>query len=840
MEPPKDDGSSRVRPAELTCLGPRRIEGTVAIDQGAADARVELSPAADPIVGTELVRQLVADRLDRSDDSEPDELRITGPVTAVERADAEFDEASRLEREAGTDRATITVDLTATALERLTVSPANRSDVPAERDLSALFDPDRIAVVGATDREGSIGRVLVSNLTKRFDGDVIPVTPNYASVRGVPAVESVEDVSGRIDLAVVVLPGAVAIEAVESIADAGVDTIALLSAGFAEAGAEGTARERRLRALVDERDLTLVGPNALGVLSTRSGLNASFGPTLPAAGSVSIVSHSGAMITSLLDWASSVGLGVRDVASVGNGAGVDTADLLAYWGRDPETTVICAYLEDVADGRRFVEVARDVARTTPIVALKSGTTDTGATAAASHTAALVGDDAGFDCAFDAANVIRVETETELTDTISLLSDGPLPSGDRVAIVTNAGGPGVLAADAVDRAGLDAARLSEEATDSLGDRLPDAAAIENPIDVLGDADVDRFRNALKCTLADPGVDAAIVLTTPHPLVSRAELARAIGDCRDRYAKPVVSGFLGGDLPAEVADALASAGVPNYPDVERAARALSNAAAYAESRLEPDDGPVRTGFDETALRRAVERGRDRGADAVGVDGLSALTGYGIETPESAVVTDPTSAREVAESIGGPLVCKLATGGIAHKTDLGGVVTDVPVSDVTEAVANLQERASTAAGADKSPVLIQQQIDADVECLAGVTRHPRFGPMVTFGLGGVLVEQVEDVAHALAPLTTRDARSLCDAIEASDVLDGVRGRPAIDRDALERALVGLSWLAVDAPEIEACEINPLLARPDGVYAVDFHAELADVCHTPSVETDGSETDD
>ncbi|WP_458210152.1 acetate--CoA ligase family protein [Haladaptatus sp. NG-SE-30] len=837
---------------ELKTVPPSTDQTLVAIDDGGGVAgyasyehatdtgTIELSHDTEPVVGTELGRHLIAHAVDRNEVT----LTVHGPEASLSRLAAELGEAAEFDVEAELSDPTrfgeridvgesmdpvfggssLTVDLDSDAAVRTTRSPDSRADVQAPPDISAVVDPEAVAVVGATDREGAIGRIVLENLIETFDGDVVPVTPTRDEVLGISAAPSLSQVdSDAVDLAVVVLPAAAALDVVEEAGIAGIDAVAVLSAGFGEGDADGVERERALRELIGEYGLKVVGPNSLGILSTRAGLNASFAPSLPDTGGVSILSHSGAMVTAILDWAEAQGVGVRDVVSLGNGAGIDEATLLRHWGADPKTDVVLTYLEDVADGRAFVETAREVTRSTPVVALKSGRSDAGAQAAASHTGALVGDDSGFDAAFDSAGVVRVRSQQELYDLTRALERQPLPPGDRIAVVTNAGGPGVLAADAVADAGLSLADLSPETEHRLRERLPGTATASNPVDVLGDADVERFAEALDVVLADRGVDAAIVVSTPHPLVSQSELAAAIGDAGRRHGTPVVTCFSGGPLEQSVRDALAEASVPNYSDAERASRTLASMVTYAKRRRRPVESskPIRTDRErvESELMQAVTDGRS----TLGVDAMGVLEAYGISTPDEEFVRSRDEAVSVANRLGERVVLKIASPDIAHKTDVGGVRVGVPTEEVGAAYDDLLETVrANAPDATIRGVLVQSMIPDGLECLAGVTRHPRFGPLVTFGLGGIFVEHLEAVVHALAPLSHADARDLVRSIDAASIFDGARGSDPVDVDALADALVRLSWLAVEFPAIDELEINPLIATPDGVIALDLHAHL------------------
>lgn len=822
--PPEDDtdldgeGRDGVRP--LVALDGGTVVGTA--DPTTEPATVTLRDGTDEAVAVELVRQLVARAIENDDST----MRVTVPSGV----DDELADDLVTTRADGV----VEIDLTTHSAKRTRRVPGERADIAVETDLDALFAPDRVAVVGATDREGAIGRTVVENLRQSFDGAVVPVSTSTDEILGLPAVPAVEEAAA--DLAVVVLPAEPAVEAVESAAAAGVDAIAVLSAGFAETGDDaGRRREDRLRTIASAHDVALVGPNALGVLSTRRDVNASFSPELPDAGGVSILSHSGAMVTATIDWALDAGVGVRDVVSLGNAAGIDEADVLRYWGADDGTDVVFAYLEDVQDGDRFVEAARAVSRTTPVVALKAGRSEAGGAAAASHTGALAGDDAGFRAAFAETGVIRATGQQEAYDLLTCLGRQPLPTGDQIGVVTNAGGPGVLAADAIAEADVELASFSPATTERLEADLPGPASVRNPVDVLGDASVDRFVDALETVLGDGTVDAAMVVSTPHPLVDQPTLVHRIGDVSRRYGKPVVTVLSGGPPDGETKDALSNAGVPNYRDAVRAARSLGAYATYAAWRRSGVPEPEPVDADRERGGKIVAEAVARGQSTLGVEAMDLLGAYDVGVPESVLVSDLPSTDEdgaawslngsgVAE-LDGPFAVKVASPDLVHKSDVGGVRVDVPAAEVEDAVrAVVRAVRENAPDATITGVLVEELAPEGVECVVGVTEHPRFGPMVTFGLGGVLVEHLEDVAHALAPLSHEQARSLITSLEGASILEGARGAAAVDIDALAEAVVALSWLAVDEESIAEIEINPLIATPDGAVAVDLHAELTD----------------
>ena len=691
------------------------------------------------------------------------------------------------------------------------------------RDLSGLFAPERVAVVGATDREGAIGRLLLENLAD-YPGDVVPVTPRAESVFGMEAADSLADTDG-VDLAVIALAPEDALAALETAGETGIQNAVVVSAGFEEAGEDGARYAARLEALARTYDLNVVGPNSMGVMSTASGLNASFSHRHPVRGTVSLISQSGAFITASLAEATDRGLGFRHVVSVGNKTVLGAVDYLRYLDADPDTAVIAAYLEDIDDGEEFVEVAREVTRSTPVVVLKPGRTDAGASAAASHTGSLASDDTAVDAAFERAGVLRADSAGELFDYAAALR-GDVPSDKRVGIVTNAGGPGVLATDAVAATESELATLEEATETRLEDLLPPAATVGNPTDVLGDASVERFAAAIDAVLADPGVDVGLVVTTPHPLTDYADLAAVVGRSAQARATPVLTCFMDGEMGVDAKRAFRRYGVANYDDPSRAARALDALGRYADAREQPAvRSPLETvDLDDETIRAIVDDARTAGRERLGVEAFDLLSACGIDVPEWGLAQTPSDAAAIAAEIGGPVVLKVASPDIAHKVDVGGVRVDVPPAAVEQQMeALLEDVHSAKPSAEIDGVLVQEMVDAEhsVETVVGAT-DSEFGPLVTFGLGGVLVEHVGDVAFALSPLDAPRARALLGKIEAASVLDGARGQNPVDTEALADVLVRLCALLEATPAIAEIDLNPVLAGEDGATAVDLYVEL------------------
>ncbi|GAB3311500.1 acetate--CoA ligase family protein [Haloplanus salinarum] len=688
--------------------------------------------------------------------------------------------------------------------------------------LSPLFAPDRVAVVGATERPGSVGRALVENLAD-FDGEVVPVNPNYETVCGLPARDRVGDTDA--DLAVVAVPASAVLDVVREAGEAGIRHVVVISAGFGEAGGEGAARERDLIALADEYDLNVVGPNSLGVIGTPVGLNATFAPRAAPAGSISFLSQSGAFVTAVLDWAADHGVGFKDVVSLGNKAVLDEADFVASWGDDEGTDVIVGYLESVEDGRRFVEVAREVTPETPVVVVKSGRTEAGAQAASSHTGAMAGQDRAAAAGFREAGVVRVDTVQELFDAARVLAGQPVPETDGVAVVTNAGGPGVMATDAVGDAPLSLAEFGNDTLERLRDRLPEGANVYNPVDVIGDADNERLCAAVDAVLDDDAVGSAVVIAAPTATLDYGDLAADVADLQARHGVPVTTCLMGGERARSAEDALDAAGIPNYFDPARAVGSLGTLSRYREIRERERAEPTTYDVDREAARDVLERAGERGATRLGVEAMPLLDAYGIPTPAGEVVDSPVDALAVAERIGDPVVMKIVSPDILHKSDIGGVKVGVAHEDVYDAFEDLVTRARNyQPDATILGVQVQEMVETEsgVETIAGTNRDPQFGPLVLFGLGGVFVEVMEDTALRLAPLAESEARAMLDEIQAAPLLSGARGRDPVDEPAVTEALARLSQLVTDFPAILELDVNPLVARPDGVQAVDLRLTL------------------
>lgn len=693
----------------------------------------------------------------------------------------------------------------------------------SKSQLLSLFEPDRVAVVGGTPRQGSVGRGVIESLGE-FDGEVVVVNPNHDEVLGYPSYESVGNVPGEIDLAVVAVPPDVVVEVVGALGECGVRNVVVVTAGFSEAGGDGAERERELVEVARAHSLNLVGPNCIGVVSTPSNLNATFGPESPHEGNVSFMSQSGAFITAAVDWANDEGMGFRHIVSLGNKAVLDETDFVGAWGDDEGTSVVVGYLEGIEDGGEFIETTRRVAREgTPVVLVKSGRTEAGARAVSSHTGTLAGTEKAYEAAFRKAGIVRAHDAEELFDYARALDSLPLPDEEGVAVVTNAGGPGVMATDALGDSSLSLAEFDDATYDALDDALPDAAAVYNPVDVLGDAPAERFGDAVSTVLDDENVGACLVIACPTATFEFDDLAETVVETTRDTDVPVVTALMGGEGTRKAREMLSEGGVPSYFDPARGVRSLDAVAGYRRAK-ERETGEVRDfDVDEEKARNILETGKDDGR--LGVEAMGLLDAYGIPTPRGEVVESPDAAEDVADEIGDEVVMKIVSPDILHKSDIGGVKVGVARDDVRDAYEDLVSRArSYQPDAELLGVQVQEMVNLDdgVETIVGFNRDPQFGPLVMFGLGGIFVEVFEDTSFGVAPVTDAEAREMVDTVESSPLLRGARGRESVDVEAVVETVERVSALALDFPAVLELDINPLVATPDGVSAVDLRLTL------------------
>jgi acetyl coenzyme A synthetase (ADP forming)-like protein len=687
-------------------------------------------------------------------------------------------------------------------------------------ELDGLFAPERVAVIGATDAEGSIGRSLFDNVLDGYAGEVVPVNPNRDKVRGLECYGSVTDVPDPIDLAIVAVPAEAVLDVVNEIGEAGIANVVVITAGFGETDA-GEEREKALRSIAIDHDLNLVGPNCLGIISTPVGLNATFAANDADPGPISFFSQSGGFITAVLDWAASHDLGFHHVVSLGNEAVLDEVDFISAWGSHGHCEVVLGHVEDIVHGQDFLEIAREVTRDTPVVLVKGGRTEAGAAAAASHTGSLAGSDRAFDAAMRQGGVIRADTVEELFDYGRVLAGQPLPDNDQVVVLTNSGGPGVMAADAVGDTALSLADLDESTRSRLAEELPDTASLGNPIDLVGDAPVDRFEAALDVLVDDPAIGSLLVLACPSGALDYRALAEAIADRATRDETATVACLMGGEMADQAAERLDEARVPNFFDPDRAIRSLSTLQRVREVQERPRQTPTTFDVDTARVDSIINEARAAGRTQLGSESMAILDACGIPTPPGEVVTSGEEAEQVARDIGGAIALKVVSPDVIHKSDVGGVAIDVSTETVGERYQELVDRVESAQPeADIHGVQVQAMIDTSdgTETIVGASRDPNFGPMVMFGLGGVFVEVLEDTAFRIAPVTENEARQMTEDIQSAPMLRGARGREPADIDQLVEVIQRVSQLVTDRPEIRELDLNPVVAAPDGVCAIDF----------------------
>ena len=691
-----------------------------------------------------------------------------------------------------------------------------RDHLAVTASLRPFFEPRSIAVIGASRRRGSIGGELFRNvLAGDFAGAAYPVNRDGEPVAGVRAYRSIEEVPEPVDLAVISLPAAAVLEAAEEALRKGVRALVVISAGFAEVGSEGAERQERLLALVRAHGARLIGPNCLGIAAAGPSLNATFAARSAPRGNIGFSSQSGALGLALLEAAEARGLGLSAFVSIGNKADVSSNDLLEWWEDDSATDVVLLYVESFGNPRRFGRLARRVARRKPILALKSGTTATGQRAASSHTAALAGSEAAVDALFHQAGVIRAASLEELVDVATLLSSQPEPRGRQVAVLTNAGGLGILCADACEAAGLELPELDHETRDALAALLSPEASVANPVDMLGGATAATYAEALPLLLADPQVDAALVLFVPTVTATADDVAEAIERATREVGadKPVLAVVM---TASGIPDALRRAGghVAAFAYPESAARALGRVAARAEWLRRPHGTvPALDGIDRRAGDRIIEQALAAGDDAW-LDPAATrelLRAYGIHLVEERDVASAEDAVAAAHELGFPVVVKTAAAG-AHKTETGGVALDLGDDG---SVRTAVERIG-------APVLVQPMIRGGAELLPGLVQDPVFGPLVAFGPGGVLAELIGEAAFRIAPLTDVDAEELLTGGKAGRLVRGFRGAAAADAAALADLVHRLARLGDELPAVAELDLNPVVALPDRYVAVDARVRV------------------
>lgn len=712
--------------------------------------------------------------------------------------------------------------------------------------LDAIFAPKTVAVIGASEKPGSVGRNLLWNLiTNPFGGTVFPINPQHSSILGIKAYSTIFDVPEKIDLAVIATPASTVPKIIADGVDAGIKGAIIISAGFKEVGEKGLTLEQEILQQAHRGKIKIIGPNCLGVMNPISGLNATFASKMALPGTVGFISQSGALCTSVLDWSLHENVGFSAFISIGSMLDIGWGDLIYYLGDDPHTKSIVIYMESIGDARSFLSAAREVALTKPIIVIKAGRTTAAAKAAASHTGALTGNDAVLDAAFRRCGVLRVNSISDLFDMSEVLAKQPRPQGSRLTILTNAGGPGVLATDTLIENGGELAAISPEIMSSLNEILPPQWSHNNPIDILGDADPQRYKKALEIITKDPNSDGLLVILTPQAMTDPTQIAEQLKPYVQMSGKPILASWMGGADVAAGQQILNRQGIPTYAYPDTAARVFSymwkssyNLRGIYETPVLPTftcDANTRNCAKVENIIQAAKTAKR--TILTEFESKEILAAYGIPIVAGCIAESADKAVEFAENLGYPVVLKLYSQTITHKTDVGGVQLNLQNAEsVKLAYQNIETSVKQKAkAADFLGVTVQPMIKTDgYELIIGSSLDPQFGPVLLFGAGGQLVEVFQDSSIALPPLNTTLARRMMEQTKIYKALQGVRGRKSIDIAALEQLMVEFSQLVVEQPGIKEIDINPLLAipptpiHPEGLIALDARIVL----HSADVE--------
>ncbi|MEM2341134.1 MAG: acetate--CoA ligase family protein [Candidatus Bathyarchaeia archaeon] len=696
--------------------------------------------------------------------------------------------------------------------------------------LEAFFNPKSISVIGVSREPWKVGHRLFKNLVESgFSGRLYPINPNADEILGFKCYKSVKDVPGDVDLAVIVVPARIVPSVIEDCGAKGVKGVIVISAGFGETGREGAQLEREILNICRRYGIRLQGPNCLGIISVQSRVNASFAPAMPIPGNIAFVSQSGAIGSTILNWAVRNEIGFTKFISLGNEADLNAADFIEALGEDEETKVIGLYIEGVKEGTRFIEIARNVTRKKPIIAIKAGTTDAGVKAVSSHTGSLAGSDVAFSAAFRKAGIIRVNTLEELFNLVLAFGSQPIPKGKRTLIVTNGGGPGILAADACEKLGLELPFLEYEIIEDLRKVMPPHASLGNPLDVLGDADESRYKIALEAGLKSNNIDGIIVILTPQAVTPYDKIAETIASLSNTSNKPIIASFMGLEDNSLAIKILKKNRVPNYYFPESAVYVLKSMYEYGLIAGAPIEERIpHVEIDENKIREVIERARIENRLSLTIDeGIRIAEAAGVPVPKASLAKSREEAGFIADSIGYPVAMKIVSPDILHKTDIGGVILGIKSrAEVEENYDLLVRRARlTMPGAKINGVLVQSMVPPGKEIIVGAVRDVQFGPLLMFGLGGIYVNFLRDVSYRLCPLTRAEAAGMIEETKAYVLLRGVRGEPPSDIDSVIDVMLKISYIMSRFKDISEIEINPLFVYEsgEGCIGVDIRVTIS-----------------
>ncbi len=701
-----------------------------------------------------------------------------------------------------------------------------------QASIDILFNPISIAVIGASTTRGKLGNDVMRNLIDSgYQGRIYPINPNAGEILGLKAFRSIKEVPADVDVAVIVIPAKFVLPTVEECGEKGVKALVIITAGFKEIGKKGQEAEKKLVELAEKYEMVIQGPNCLGITNTSAPYNASFSAGTPGKGTIAFASQSGALMTGILDWSLMEKIGFSKFVSLGNKAHLDEADFIEAFGRDPDSTFILLYIESVVDGRKFMDACKKVIPHKPIFIVKSGVSIAGARAASSHTGSLAGSDMAYDVAFKQCGVRRANDMASLFDVAAVFDDMSLPSGKRVAIITNAGGPGILTTDACDLRGLEIAQFTSETTEYLKTNLPPAASVNNPIDALGTAQPEDYELCIEASLKDENVDSVLVLLTPQAMTKVTDTAKVIVDAHKKHPdKPLIAVFMGGNSMVYPRIVLTSGRIPVFDFPERAVHALSELYKYTVSRDRLKDETIpKFKVDMKRVEKIIADVRkDKRRVLLGSEAHAIAEAYDIPVARIRLAINSEEAKTLAEELGYPVVLKIASPDIIHKSDIGGIKVGINTPEEVEAHFNqiLENAKKHMPDAKIYGVDVQEMADKGKELIIGCSRDVQFGPLIMFGTGGIYVNFLKDISFRLAPMTRSDASELIMETKIGKLLSGVRGEAPSDIEAIQDTILKISQLVTDFEEIVELDINPAFGYElgKGVSAVDVKITIGD----------------
>jgi len=694
--------------------------------------------------------------------------------------------------------------------------------------LESFFNPKSVAIVGASRQKGKVGHEILANIIGAgYKGKIYPVNPQADTIEGLKCYPDLESIQQVPELVIIVVPAKIVLAIMQQCAKVGTRAVIIITAGFKEVGKEGRELEEQISQTARKAGIRVIGPNCLGVIVPANKLNASFGGDFPAAGSIAYLSQSGALLAAILDMANANGIGFSKLISIGNKADIDELDVIKALGADPDTEVIAGYLESISDGNAFVSQAERISHDKPILLMKSGGTEAGAKAASSHTGSLAGSETAYESAFERAGIIRCDSIKQQFDYAQAFANQPLPAGSRVAVITNAGGPGIMAADAIERKGLTFAKISDQTMSKLASELPPAANLYNPIDVLGDALAERYEFALSVVLDDPDVDIVLVLLTPQAMTEAATTAEVIVKIsRQKPLKPILACFLGAKKVAEGVRILREGKIPLYDATDSAVAAIKVMANYVRWRSRPKRVVKLFPVNRRKVEGIIERHQRQKINDIGeTESKEILEAYGFVTPRGSIATSAEQAANIAKQLGFPVVLKIWSPDILHKSDVGGVRIGLEnEQEVKDAFDLMMYRIpKKRPDANILGVLVQEMCKSGKEVILGMNRDPHFGPLMMFGMGGIMVEVLKDVSFYLAPLTAEEAKQMLISTKTYQMLKGVRGEEGVDIEAIAEGLQRLSQLVTEFPQIQEIDINPYVVGPEGTTPIAVDARMS-----------------